>query len=38
MLGDGKLTKVKFIKMMKAMAASHRREYDISGSSSGGHS
>jgi len=38
MLGDGKLTKVKFIKMMKAMAASHRREYDISGSTSGGHS
>jgi len=38
MLGDGKLTRVKFIKMMKAMAASHRREYDISGSVSGGHS
>lgn len=37
MLGDGKLTRAKFIKMMKAMAISHRREYDISGSSSGGH-
>ena len=37
MLGDGKLTRAKFIKMMKAMAESHRREYDISGSVSGSH-
>lgn len=37
MLGDGKLTRTKFIKMMKAIAASHRRDYDISGST-GGHS
>ena len=37
MLGDGKLTRVKFIKMMKAMAKDHRRDYDISGSSGGHH-
>merc|ERR1712018_746879 len=38
MLGSGKPTREKFIKMMNSMAASHRREYDISGSTSGGHS
>jgi len=38
MLGEGKLTRAKFIKMMKALAVSHRRDYDISGSGlSGGH-